>query len=84
MLAWMDLGGTFVGEQFNYQLVALDRPFHVPPLLILILHPLFCNDRCGQGPYCILMCADYGTVLFQLLFHDFHIPLTTNQLLVNI
>ena len=56
-----------VGKQFDYQLVALDRPFHVHPLLIFILHPLFCNGRCGHGAYCILLCVDNGTVIFQSL-----------------
>jgi hypothetical protein len=56
----------------------------VPPLLIIILHPLFCNGRCGHGAYCILLCPDDGTLLFQSLFHDFHIPLTTDQLVLNI
>ena len=37
--AHLDRGGrNSVGEQFDYQLVALDHPFHVPPLLIFILH----------------------------------------------
>jgi hypothetical protein len=56
----------------------------VPPLLIFILHPLFWNGRCGHGAYCILLCADDGIVLLQSLFHDVHITLTTDQLILNI
>ena len=61
--ARLDQGGTnSVGEQFDYQFVALDHPFHVPPPLIFILHPLFCKGRCGHGAFCILLYADDGAL----------------------
>ena len=77
--ARLDGGGrNSVGEQFHYQLVALHRPFHALTFLSFILHPPFCKGMWGHGLDCLLSCADEGTVLFQSLLHDFHIPLMTN------